>query len=193
MAQRRVVVVGAGALGSHVVQFLRNEPISLRLIDHDKVEQKNTLSQFHGRPSVRKSKVESVKQSMQFLFGLKVEGIPHKLVSQNVGQLLGGSDLILDCLDNGEARRLVQGYARKTGIPCLHGALAADGAYGVVVWDQNFQIDDEVSGVPTCEDGTHLPFIALVSSFLARSAQRFLREGVRAGFHIHPGGRVILS
>jgi molybdopterin/thiamine biosynthesis adenylyltransferase len=190
---KTVTIVGVGALGSHVLQFLRGEDARFRIVDFDRVEQKNTLSQFHGRPSVRKSKVGSVKQSMQFLFGLKVEGIPHKLVSQNVGQLLGGSDLILDCLDNGEARRLVQGYVREIGIPCLHGALAADGAYGAVVWDQNFQIDDEVSGVPTCEDGTHLPFIALVSSFLARSAQRFLREGVRAGFHIHPGGRVILS
>lgn len=190
---KTVTIVGVGALGSHVLQFLRGEDVRFKIIDFDRVEQKNTLSQFHGRPSVRKSKVESVKQTMQFLFGLKVEGVPHKLTSQNVEQLLGGADLILDCLDNGEARRLVQGYARKTETPCLHGALAADGAYGAIVWDQNFQIDDEASGVPTCEDGTHLPFIALVSSFLARAAQRFLRDGVRAGFHIHPGGRVILS
>jgi molybdopterin-synthase adenylyltransferase len=190
---KTIVIVGVGALGSHVVQFARNFEARLRLIDFDRVERKNVLSQFHGQKGVGKNKVQSVAQVMQFLFGQKVEGVPHKLTADNVEQLLGGADIIVDCLDNGEARRLVQGFVSKTGTPCLHGALAADGAYGMAVWDGNgrigFRVDDEPGGgAATCEDGEHLPFIAITSAYMARSIQQFLLDGTMVGYHVHPGG-----
>ena len=47
---KAVIVVGVGALGSHVVQLLRNADATIRVIDFDKVEQKNVASQFHGKP-----------------------------------------------------------------------------------------------------------------------------------------------
>lgn len=186
---KTLVIVGVGALGSHVVQFARNFEVRLRLVDYDRVERKNVLSQFHGQKTVGKGKVQSVQQTMQFLFGQKLDGAPHKLTADNVEQLLGGSDIIIDCLDNGEARRLIKGYVAKTGTPCLHGALAADGAYGLVVWDEHFQIDDEPGeGTATCEDGEHLPFIAITSAYLARAIQAFLLNGTKNGYHVHPGG-----
>jgi len=186
---KTIVIVGVGALGSHVVQFARNFGARLRLIDFDRVERKNVLSQFHGQKTVGKNKVQSVQQVMNFLFGQKVEGVPHKLTADNVEQLLGGADLILDCLDNGEARRLIKGYVAETGTPCLHGALAADGAFGLVLWDEHFQVDDEPGGgAATCEDGEHLPFIAITSAFMARAVQEFLSDGSMNGYQVHPGG-----
>lgn len=186
---KTVLVVGVGALGSHAVQFCRSLGATLRIIDFDRVEQKNVLSQFHGKPHVGKAKVEAMKQTMNFLWGVKVETIPHKLVLENVDQLLGKADLIVDCLDNGAARRLVQGFARRTKAPCIHGALAADGTFGRVIWDESFVIDDEAgAGAATCEDGEHLPFIALTSAYLARSIQEFLRDGKKIGFHVHAVG-----
>jgi len=186
---KTIVIVGVGALGSHFVLFARNFEACLRVVDFDRVERKNVLSQFHGQKAVGKGKVQSVQQGMQFLFGQKIEGVPHKLTSDNVKQLLGKADLILDCLDNGEARRLIKGYVAETGTPCLHGALAADGAYGLVVWDEHFRIDDESgAGTATCEDGEHLPFIAITSAYLARAVQSFLLDGTKNGYHVHPGG-----
>lgn len=185
----RVVVVGVGALGSHVAQFVRNLDVNLVLVDFDRVEQRNVQSQFHGKPSVGKSKVQSLGQSLQFLFGLKVETNPHKVTADNVEVILGGADLVLDCLDNGEARRLVQKFVRKAKIPCLHGALAPDGTFGQVMWDEDFRIDDEdVVGAATCEGGEFLPFIALVSSFMALAVQGFAAKGHKTSFHVHPGG-----
>ena len=183
---KRLVVVGVGALGSHVSLMLRNEG-SLKLIDFDKVEAKNTLSQFHGKPSLGKNKAQALQQSLQFMFGLKTEVIPHRLVADNT-VILSGADLVIDCLDNGASRRLVQGYVRANQIPCLHGALAAGGVFGRVVWDEIFEVDDETPGVPTCEDGAQLPFIGLVSSLLARSGQEFLKTGKKIGYEINPRG-----
>jgi molybdopterin/thiamine biosynthesis adenylyltransferase len=184
-----VTVVGVGALGSHVVQFLRNTSATVKVIDFDRVEQKNTQSQFHSKPSVGKSKVQALQQTVQFLWGLKLGTIPHKLTSENDTQLLSGASLVIDTLDNGEARRIVQNFVRKTKTPCLHGALAANGEFGRVVWDENFVIDDESGqGAATCEDGEHLPFIAIVSAYLAHAAQEFLVRGRKLGFHVHPTG-----
>lgn len=184
---KSIVIVGVGALGSHVVQFLRNVEATLRVIDFDRVEQKNVLSQFHSKASVTKSKVLGLQQTMNFLFGVKIEITPHKLVAENASTILKG-DLIIDCLDNGEARRIVQNYARTTSTPCLHGALAADGGFGRVVWDENFKIDEASGTGATCEDGAHLPFIAITSAHLAYAAQEFLLSGVQRGYQVHPGG-----
>ncbi len=183
-----VTIVGVGALGSHVVQFLRSEDVSIRVIDFDRVEQKNVYSQFHSKPGVGKKKVAALAQSMQLLFGLKIKTISHKLTEYNQDALLDG-DLIIDCLDNEASRLLVQEWVRKHKVPCLHGALAPDGSFGRVVWDENFAIDSEAeAGSATCENGEFLPFIAITSAHIARAAQVFLLEGRKIGYEISPGG-----
>ncbi len=56
-----------------------------------------------------------------------------------------------------------------------------------------FAIDDEAGmGAATCEDGEHLPFIINVSSYMAASVQRFLKDGKKIGFQVHPGGVVTI-
>jgi len=188
---KTVTIVGVGALGSHVLPLLRNVGVTLRVIDFDRVEQKNTQSQFHSKSAVGKGKVLALQQLVQFLWGLKIETIPHKLVETNAKELLGKSDLIIDCLDNGAARRIVQGFAQANSIPCLHGALAADGGFGRVVWTESFTIDDESGiGGATCEDGAHLPFIAIVSSYLAHSAKEFLVNERKLNFNVMPTGAI---
>ena len=190
---KKVTVVGLGALGSHFVQFLRSESVEFKLIDFDRVEQKNTLSQFHGKPGVGKLKVQSFEQTVRLLWPtLKVGSVPHKLTGENDDQLLSGADLVVDCLDNADARRIVQGFVRRAHIPCVHGAVDGEGSFGRVVWDEGFVIDSgSAPGTPTCEDGEHLPFIASVAAYLARSVQGFLRKGVKHGFQISPGGVVL--
>ncbi len=184
-----IVVVGVGALGSHVVLFLRNLAVPLKVIDFDKVEQRNTQSQFHGIKTVGKSKVVSLQQAMDFFFKTKVEGVPHRLTGDNLDQLLGGAQLVIDCVDNAATRNLIQTYVRKHQIPCLHGAVAADGSFGQVVWDESFRIDQEtVGGTATCENGEHLPFITTVSALIAKAAQDFLKVAKKKGYQIHPNG-----
>lgn len=186
---RRVVVVGVGALGSHAVLFLRNAEAAITVVDDDRVEVKNLASQFHGRSGVGKPKVLALKQAMDFFFGLKIEAVPHRLTADNAEVLLGGADIVIDCLDNGASRRLVQAAVRHLSVPCLHGALAADGAYGQVVWDEHFIVDDEPSeGALTCAGGEHLAFIALAAAYLAEAAQAYLREGRKCGFSLHSAG-----
>jgi molybdopterin/thiamine biosynthesis adenylyltransferase len=151
------------------------------------VETKNTKSQFHAKTSVGKHKVMALQQLMNFCWGWKIEIVNAQLHEKNVEQLLGNADLVVDCLDNGKARRLVQGFVRAQGTPCLHGALAPDGGLGRVVWDKDFIIDDEdVAGAETCEGGEFLPFIELVSAYLARAVQEWLDSGRQLGWQVYP-------
>lgn len=193
MDKTTIVIVGVGALGSHLVPLLRNEKVAIKIVDFDRIEQKNVASQFHAKTTVGKAKVVGLAQTLQFLFGQKVEGIPHRVTVDNVKQILGGAHLVIDCLDNGASRRLIQDAVRATNTPCLHGALAADGGFGRIVWDEHFQIDDESAvGAPTCEGGEHLPFVALASAYLARSAQTFLRQQKKVGYQVSPAGAMAI-
>ncbi len=190
MSQKRVTIVGVGALGSHVAQLLRNDA-HLCLIDFDRVERKNLLAQFHAVQAVGRNKAEALKQLLQLLFGIRADAVPHRLTEANAPQLLVG-DLVIDCLDNAASRQIVQRQIRTAGGPaCLHGALAAEAQFGRAIWDERFVIDEESEvGAATCEGGEHLPFIGLVAACLARSAQAYLDAGQRLGWSIHPGGVV---
>jgi molybdopterin/thiamine biosynthesis adenylyltransferase len=180
----RVTIVGVGALGSHVALMLRNAA-KLRIIDFDRIEMKNTQAQFHGLPNVGKNKAQALSATMKLLFDTKMEVVPHKLTVDNTQQLLGDSDLVIDCLDNAESRLLVKDYCHRNNIPCLHGALAPGGEYGRVIWSELFTIDSEAGmGQATCEDGEHLPFIMWVSSMIAATAKVFLQKGSRYNYEI---------
>lgn len=201
-AMKKVVIVGVGALGSHVTQFLRNEA-ELKVIDFDRIEQKNVLAQFHSKTTIGRNKADALKQTMQFFWGLKLDAVTHKLTKENVHQLLGDQQLIIDCLDNGASRRVITEYIRYPepehedpgawgcGIDTLHGALAPDGQFGRVIWDDvhQFVVDDEgAAGAATCEGGEHLPFIGIVAAYIARAAQQYLKDGKKIGYVVTPAG-----
>jgi molybdopterin/thiamine biosynthesis adenylyltransferase len=188
---RKIVIVGVGALGSHAMLFMRGSGLErgatrceLVAIDFDRVEQKNTLAQFHSKSSIGKNKALGLQQSISFLFGVRIAAVPHELTQDNAQTLLGGAALVVDCLDNGRSRRIVQTFVREHQIPCLHGALAAQGSVGRVVWDDKFHIDENDGEAATCEDGEHLPFIGLVSAHIARAAQQFLASGQQMSFQV---------
>jgi molybdopterin/thiamine biosynthesis adenylyltransferase len=182
-------VVGVGALGSNLVPLIRNIEPRIRVVDFDRVERKNVLSQFHSVKSPGKRKATALAQLMKFTWSTVIEPNTNKVTSDNVREILGGASLVVDCLDNGAGRRVVQDFVREAVIPCVHGGLAADGEFARVIWDESFVIDPEpAEGQATCEDGEFLPFIGIAASYLAFAVQGFLNTGTKRGFNIHHGG-----
>ena len=193
---KKVVIVGTGALGSHVAMLLRNEA-ALKLVDFDRVERKNLAAQFFNKGSVGRNKAQALQGLMSLLWDTKTEMVPHKLTKDNNVELLKDSDLVIDCLDNGEGRRAVQDFTLRytnpaTGAPhvaCLHGALAAEGQLGRVVWDEKFAVDDEDGpGQATCEGGEFLPFVTITAAYVAYAAQQYLKTGRKTSFQVTPAG-----
>lgn len=185
-------VLGAGALGSHAVQFLRNVKVPISVVDFDHVESHNTMSQFHGVGSLRKNKTAALQQLMNFLFKRKIETFPVRLTKDNLIQLLGTADsttVVVDCFDNADSRTLIQDYVRKNKIPCIHGGTAADGSFARVMWDETFVIDRESStGQATCENGEFLPFLGITGAYLAKAILEFIETGKKSNYQIHPNG-----
>lgn len=190
MSQDKLVIVGVGALGSHVVMALRNmDKYEIKIIDFDHVEQKNTQAQFHTKMGLRKNKAKALQMALRAMFNVFVEAIPHKLADNNAEALLGGAALVIDCTDNIAARRVISTYVRANDIPCLHGALSADGTFARVIWNDRFKPDAEgEDGQATCEDGEALPFFFMASAVVATTAQTFLNTGKQHSFQITPGG-----
>lgn len=190
----KIVIIGVGQLGSHVLLAGRNWEGTLKVVDFDKVEQKNTQAQFHTRMGLGRNKTVALQQAMQGMFGLKLETVPHKLTDGNAKELLGGATLVLDCTDNAEARRVIQRFVRANKVPCLHGALDANGTFGRIVWDEHFKEDEEgTPGQATCEAGETLPFGMLVAAQMAVTAQRFLQHGEKRSYMVNPTGAVRLA
>jgi len=183
---KKITIIGLGALGSHAALALRNAA-QLKLVDFDKVEQKNTLAQFHTRMGLRRNKAQALAQSMQGLWGIKVETAPHKITNDNVDIILRDSDIVLDCTDNVEARTCIKAFCMRAGIPLLHSAMSEDGTFAQVVWTEEFE-PEKGGGGETCEDGENLPFHCLVGSMTAQVAKDFLDKGKTRNLMILPSG-----
>ena len=189
-----ITIVGAGALGSHVALVLRNMKQGLTICDFDRIDSHNMRAQFLGRMGVGKNKAQSLSQSLYGMFGVKTVFIPHKLAKDNVSTVLANSELVIDCTDNLAARQVIQQYCRTSGLPCLHGALSADGTFARVIWSELFVPDSEgTAGEATCVDGEHLPFFVLVASYVALEAQRFLQTAKKWSLQITPAGVIRLA
>ena len=176
----RIVICGVGALGSTAAWACRNLDATLRLVDFDRVESKNLLAQAYVKQSVGKNKATAMKLQLANFFGVKVEAFGVRLVENNADEILAAGDLLVDCFDNLASRVIVSTYARAHDKPCLHAALSADGRYGLVRWDDQFQPDEEdQAGQATCEGGEHLPMITLIAATLARTIQEFTNDAPR--------------
>jgi hypothetical protein len=185
----KIVVCGVGALGSTAVQFCRNVDAELRLIDFDRVESKNLAAQWFVKQSVGKNKAEAVRLQLANFYGGKAEAMGVRLAATNAAQLLAGATLAVDCFDNADSRLALAEAASAANVPLVHAALAADGTFGIVRWDERFMPDREDSvGQATCEGGEHLPMIGLVAATLARAIQDFVRAAERRDYMISLSG-----
>lgn len=176
----RIVFCGVGALGSAAAVLCRNLDATLCFVDFDRVESKNVLAQAYVKQSVGKNKAEALKLQFQNFYGRKCESFGVRLTADNVEQLCGGADLLVDCFDNQKSRLLLSEYARKVGKPLVHAALSGDGTFGLVRWDERFVPDaEDVAGQATCEGGEHLPVIGQLGATLAGIIRDFQKSGVR--------------
>lgn len=175
---KHVVFCGVGALGSHAALLSRNLPITLGLVDFDRVESKNLLSQAFVKPSIGKNKADALKAQLFNFHGVKAEAFGVRLTDDNAQALLAKAGLVVDCFDNERSRALLSRFCRSAQLPLVHAAISADGSVGLVRWDERFVPDaEDHQGQATCETGDHLPLITLVAAVLARTIQDFVASG----------------
>jgi adenylyltransferase/sulfurtransferase len=116
----RVLVIGAGGLGSPVLVYLAAAGVgTIGVIDDDRVSLDNLQRQIvHDTPSVGALKVDSARQALERLNPhVKVETHPYRLTPSNALEVISRYDVVADGSDNFATRYLVSDacyLARKT-------------------------------------------------------------------------------
>ncbi|MCU0631582.1 MAG: HesA/MoeB/ThiF family protein [Methanolinea sp.] len=122
-----VCIAGAGGLGSPVSLYLAAAGVGhIRLIDPDRVERSNLNRQIlHAEPDLFRFKVESAADKLEALNpDIRIEPLPVAFNVENASRVAFGMDLLLDALDNYEARYLLNRVAFDQGTPLVHAAVS---------------------------------------------------------------------
>lgn len=126
LAGARVLMVGAGGLGSPAALYLAAAGVgTLVIADNDVVDLSNLQRQIlHFTPDVGKAKVLSAREKLVALNpGIKVLAKKTRFTSANANRLLTGCDLVLDGSDNFETRYAVNATCVAHQIPLVWGAV----------------------------------------------------------------------
>ncbi len=138
----RVLVVGAGGLGSPVLLYLAAAGVGhIGVIDGDVVEVMNLQRQvLHTVSGTGTNKALSAKARLAELNPeVDVTAYPFMLTAENGREIVAGYDIVLDCCDKFEAKFLVSDLARHTERPLVWAAVVG----------MNAQLS--VFGVPTAD------------------------------------------
>jgi len=122
----KVLLVGAGGLGSSAAYYLAAAGVgTLGLVDDDVVERSNLQRQIlHTEARVGISKVASARLALEALNPtVTMVGYETRLSSTNIDQIFAGYDVVIDGSDNFPTRYLVNDACVKMGIPNVHGAV----------------------------------------------------------------------
>lgn len=146
-----ITICGAGALGANITENLARSGFGkLRVIDRDRVEERNLSTQPYYRSDVGAYKAKILTNNLYRALGVTVDGRPKELTSANAGQLLADSALIIDTFDNSSSRQAVFDYSTNSQIPCLHVGLASD--YAEIIWNQIYRVpspaNDDICDYP---------------------------------------------
>lgn len=126
LAMARVLVLGAGGLGSPAAFYLAAAGIGqMRIADDDVVERSNLQRQIlHTDADIGMRKVDSAEVRLSALNPrLQIEAVPERVTSANVDRLLEGVDLVLDGADNFPVRYLLNDACVHHGVPLVYGAV----------------------------------------------------------------------
>ena len=126
LTNARVVLVGAGGLGSPAALYLAAAGVGkLTLIDNDRVERSNLQRQvLHTDARIGMPKTTSAALTISALNpSVQIELHEERLVAENVEKLLSGHDLIIDGADNFPTRYLLNAASRNLKIPMVYGAV----------------------------------------------------------------------
>jgi molybdopterin/thiamine biosynthesis adenylyltransferase len=127
----RVLVVGAGGLGSAALFYLAAAGVGhLGIVDSDAVESSNLQRQIlHRTADLGRRKVASAAESLTALNPhCRVETFDLRLDPANVRELAQGYELVLDASDNFTTRFLLAEHCWQAGIPLV--SAAATGWHG---------------------------------------------------------------
>lgn len=126
LLQSKVLVIGAGGLGSPVLQYLAAAGIgTIGIVDYDIVDITNLQRQvLHFTEDIGCPKVESAINKLSRL-NPNIDLVPYreKFTEENASALIQQYDFVIDCCDNYEAKFLINDVCASNNKAFSHGAV----------------------------------------------------------------------
>jgi molybdopterin/thiamine biosynthesis adenylyltransferase len=177
-----VTICGAGDLGANLVENLVRAGFGkLKVVDRDRIEERNLSTQPYYRSDVGAFKAKLLANNLYRAIGTKVEAETKALTKANAAQLLKESRLIVDVFDNSAARQAVKDSANHTGTPCLHAGLSAD--YAEVVWNDVYRVPSDVND-DVCDYPLACNLVTLTVAVACEAIVSFIATGEQRHFTI---------
>ena len=126
LREARVLLVGAGGLGSPVALYLAAAGIGgLGIVDGDRVDLSNLQRQvLHGTGDIGRRKTASARDRLYDINpNVAVETFDEPLTSANALEILAGYDIVIDGTDNFPTRYLVNDACVLLGKPNVYGSI----------------------------------------------------------------------
>lgn len=182
--EARVVVIGAGGLGSPALQYLAGAGIgSITIIDGDKVELSNLNRQtIHDTTAIGINKAENAMRRLSKINPyIALKTVNQFLDDSNYKTILTGHDIILDCTDGMQTKLSILKYSQTLNIPLIHaGVVGTLGQVMVVVPHKTSCFaciieDDAHMDLISCSEGGIIGAVAgIVGSMMALEAVKYI-------------------
>ena len=182
----RVLVVGAGGLGSPAAMYLAAAGVgTLVLADGDTVDLTNLQRQIlHGEASVGRLKVDSGQETLSRLNPeTRVESLPRRLEGRELDEQVALADVVLDCSDNFATRHAINRACVAHRTPLVSGAAVRfDGQLSVFdlrtdaspCYHCLFPEGEDVEEVRCAVMGVFAPLTGIVGTVQAAEALKLL-------------------
>ena len=200
LKQAKVLVVGAGGLGSPALLYLAASGVgTIGVIDPDVVEGSNLQRQvIHADDRIGMPKVFSAERAMRALNPfVQVRPYHRRLDDSSAEALIAEYDMVLDGCDNFDTRYLVNRTCARLGKPLVAGAIAQwegqlsvwDPGHGAPCYECVFPTRPAPGLVPTCaEAGVAAPLPGILGTMMAMEALKLITgagEPLRGRLMIH--------
>ncbi len=184
LLQSKVLIIGAGGLGSPILLYLAAAGIgTLGIIDSDLVDLSNLQRQIiHFTPDINKPKVESAKNKIEQLNpDVKIVTYNERLTSKNILEIIKDYDFIIDGTDNFPTKFLVNDACVMNNKPFSHaGILRFEGQTftytpGNMCYRCIFKEPPPKGVVPTCSEAGILGAVAgVIGTIQAVEALKYI-------------------
>lgn len=186
LKEARVLVVGAGGLGSPVLMYLAGAGVgTIGVIDDDKVSASNLARQvIFDDMDINGSKVRGAYNRLSMLNPhITIHPYDRRLTQEIASDLIAEYDLVIDGTDNFDTRYLVNRVCVAAGKPLISGALTQwegqvsvfDAAHGSPCYQCIFPEAPAPELAPACaEAGVLSPLPGVIGSVMAVEAVKLI-------------------
>lgn len=154
LKQAVITVIGVGALGTSATNALiRSGCENMLLIDDDSVEATNLPRQtLYTEADIGKHKVDVAQERLRAVNTQAAITISHERLTRENITLLETADLVLDCTDNLETRRLIDEYCHEQQKPWVHAAVIRGMGEVMALLPGNRRYADVINNKTTKQD-----------------------------------------